>query len=70
MSERTIEPKHRLRIAITKNTKGYQHETTAEIEWHGSPLIGRALMIEQLREADVVAREEIRKREAADRAGN
>lgn len=66
MDGRTIEPRYRLRVNITKNTKGYQHETTAEVEWSGSTSIGQELVARLLREADVTARAEIRLREQAD----
>ena len=61
-------PKHRVRIAITKNTKGYQHETTIEVEWDGDPATSRELWRRLLSQSDEDARTEIMHREHADAA--
>ncbi|MCC6596966.1 MAG: hypothetical protein IT477_10700 [Rhodanobacteraceae bacterium] len=61
----------RVRILITKNSKGYSHETTVEYCWNGDP--GERFNDDQigilktlLTDADELARTEIADRERAD----
>lgn len=65
-------PEKYVRIAITKNTKGYQSETTVSLKWDGDTTAYTATLADLNREADALARLEIRHRELADepRGGN
>lgn len=60
------DPRSRVRVNVTKNTKGYQHETTAEVEWAGPLTVGEELLARLLRRSDELAREEIARRMSED----
>jgi hypothetical protein len=59
-------PEKYVRIAITKNSKGYQSETTVSLRWDGVTTAYTAILADLNREADALARREIRQRELAD----
>jgi hypothetical protein len=63
----TVAPARHVRIQITKNSKGYQHETTVSLDWMDDELDWRSALAEMNRNADQLARAEIGQREAADR---
>ena len=69
-------PEYYVRTNITRNTKGFQHETTVSIRWQDSPAVvpttdgdqSTASILGALhRIADETARKEIALREAAER---
>lgn len=69
MTEQTethTSPERYCRIAITKNSKGYSHETTVSLRWSGDDFdyIGELNHLNGT--ADLLAREEIAAREADD----
>jgi len=53
------QPRRYIRVAVTKNTKGYSYETTVSLEWRGSLNVGAAMLGGMLREADDLGREEV-----------
>jgi hypothetical protein len=59
-------PEKYIRIAITKNSKGYQSETTVSLRWDGETTAYTEILSDLNREADTLARLEIRHREFAD----
>jgi hypothetical protein len=59
-------PEKYVRIAITKNSKGYQSETTVSLRWDGDTTAYTAILSDLNREADALARLEIRHREFVD----
>jgi hypothetical protein len=61
-------PEKYVRIGITKNSKGYQSETTVSLRWDGDATAYTAILSDLNREADDLARLEIRHRETADKA--
>jgi hypothetical protein len=72
METKNTSPEKYIRINITKNSKGYQSETTVSLRWDGDTTAYTAILDDLNREADALARLEIRHREMADepRDGN
>jgi hypothetical protein len=72
METNNTSPEKYIRINITKNSKGYQSETTVSLKWDGDTTAYTAILADLNREADALARLEIRQRELADepRDGN
>ena len=60
----SMAPEKYVRINITKNTKGYGYETTISVRWQDGDEI--QLAADLLASADIVAREEMERREALD----
>lgn len=58
---------YRIRINVTKNTKGYQYETTVEVAWSGEEHAGIDPMTRLCAAADMVARREVENRELLDK---
>lgn len=66
METKNTSPEKYIRINISKNSKGYQSETTVSLRWDGDTTAYTAILDDLNREADALARLEIRHREAAD----
>ena len=58
---------YRIRINVTKNTKGYQYETTVEVAWSGEEHAGIDPLTRLCAAADMVARREVENRELLDK---
>jgi hypothetical protein len=63
-------PEKYVRIAITKNSKGFSYDTTVSLKWDGDTTVYTAILADLNREADALARLEIRQRELADEPGD
>lgn len=64
--EMNTTPEIYLRVNITKNTKGYNAETTASVRTTGSEAAACELLSNLLASADTIARTEIAARERVD----
>lgn len=60
-------PERYVRIAVTKNTKGFSYETTVSLRWTSNLTEGAEELQSLLQLSDGLAREEIANREALDR---
>jgi hypothetical protein len=70
METKNTSPEKYVRIAITKNSRGYQSETTVSLRWDGDATAYTEILSDLNRQADRLARLEIRDREFADEPGN
>lgn len=61
------EPEKYVRIAITKNSRGYSFESTISLRWSGDDVAYTAILADLNQEADALARLEIVRRQVADR---
>jgi hypothetical protein len=66
METKNTSPEKYIRINITKNSKGYQSETTVSLRWNGDTTAYTAILADLNREADDLARFEIKQRERTD----
>ena len=64
MTEATAAPEGYIRINITKNSKGYSHETTVSLRWTSGDY--KTAIAAMLRESDILARNEIEERQRVD----
>jgi len=65
IADASFPPERYIRINITKNSKGYSHETTVSLKWSGDDGYPEQLAV-MLRDADGLARAEIAEREQRD----
>jgi hypothetical protein len=66
MEIETQSPERYVRINITKNSKGYQAETTVSLRWSGDETAYTTVLDDLNREANALARLEIARRETLD----
>lgn len=60
----TKSPEKYVRIAITKNSKGFSYDTTVSLKWDGDSTAYRSILDDLNQEADALARLDIARREA------